>query len=93
MGVVVALPLPDPSDDRRRAKRRANGQGSLYQRKDGRWVYYHLSEKGATKNVRGALKWLRSSFSDDAHSSIDMKTLEKVVAKDREALCRSQSKK
>ncbi|MCC6502506.1 MAG: winged helix-turn-helix transcriptional regulator [Deltaproteobacteria bacterium] len=69
------------------------GCGLISGRKDGRWVYYHLSEKDATKNVRGALKWLRSSFSDDAHSSIDMKTLEKVVAKDREALCRSQSKK
>ncbi len=40
MGTVVALPLPEPPEEprRRRSKKRVNGQGSIYQRKDGRWA-------------------------------------------------------
>jgi integrase len=40
MGQVIPMPLPEPPEEprRRRSKRRANGQGSIYQRKDGRWA-------------------------------------------------------
>jgi integrase len=40
MGHVIALPLPEPPEEprRRRSRKRANGQGSIYQRKDGRWA-------------------------------------------------------
>lgn len=62
-------------------------------RKDGRWIYYRLAGKGAHENVRGALKWVRGCFSDDAVITSDRKTLEKITAKDREELCRAQAKK
>lgn len=67
--------------------------GLITARKDGRWVYYRLSGKGANENVRGALKWVRGCFSDDAVISADRKKLEKITAKDREALCRIQAKR
>jgi integrase len=49
------MPLPEPPEDprRRRSKRRANGQGSVYRRKDGRWVgaAFVLGVDGTYKRV------------------------------------------
>jgi DNA-binding transcriptional ArsR family regulator len=70
-----------------------NHAGLIDARKDGRWIYYRLAEKGAPDNVRGALKWVRGCFSDDAAISADRKKLEKITAKDKEALCRIQAKR
>jgi DNA-binding transcriptional ArsR family regulator len=67
--------------------------GLITSRKDGRWIYYCLSEKNASENVRGALKWVRGCFSGDGVISADRKKLEKITAKDREALCRVQAKR
>jgi DNA-binding transcriptional ArsR family regulator len=67
--------------------------GLITSRKDGRWIYYRLAGKGAPENVRGALKWVRASFSDDAVIADDRKTLEKITAKDKEELCRIQTKR
>jgi integrase len=55
MGQVIALPLPEPPEEprRRRSKKRANGQGSIYQRKDGRWAgaAFVLGANGTYKRV------------------------------------------
>lgn len=55
MGTVIAMPLPEPPEEprRRRSKRRANGQGSIYQRKDGRWAgaAFVLGVDGTYKRV------------------------------------------
>lgn len=55
MGTVVALPLPEPPEQprKRRSKKRANGQGSIYQRKDGRWTgaAYVVTAGGTYKRV------------------------------------------
>lgn len=55
MGQVIAMPLPEPPEEprRRRSKKRANGQGSIYQRKDGRWAgaAYVLGNDGTFKRV------------------------------------------
>jgi integrase len=55
MGQVIALPLPEPPEEsrRRRSKKRANGQGSIYQRKDGRWAgaAFVLGSDGTFKRV------------------------------------------
>src|SRR5262245_29716583 len=53
MGTVIAFPMPEPEPRRRRGKKRANGQGSIYQRKDGRWAgaAYVLSAGGLYKRV------------------------------------------
>lgn len=67
--------------------------GLIAARKDGRWIYYRLAEKGAPENVRGALKWVRGCFSDDTVICKDRKTLDKITAKDKEELCRVQAKR
>lgn len=64
--------------------------GLIASRKDGRWIYYRLAEKGAPDNVLGALRWLRKCFSDDAVIASDRKTLEKITTKDKETLCRKK---
>jgi len=54
MGVVIAMPLPEPPEPSRRpARRRANGQGSIYQRKDGRWAgaAFVLANDGTFRRV------------------------------------------
>lgn len=55
MGTVIALPFPEPPEPakRRRSKKRANGQGTIYQRKDGRWVgaAYVLTSDGTYKRT------------------------------------------
>ncbi|WP_346533794.1 site-specific integrase [Micromonospora sp. DPT] len=54
MGAVIAFPSPEPEEPRRRrSKKRANGQGSIYQRKDGRWAgaAYVLTADGTFKRV------------------------------------------
>src|SRR4051795_11184081 len=54
MGRVIAMPLPEPPEEpRRRSKKRANGQGSIYQRKDGRWAgaAFVLGADGTYKRV------------------------------------------
>ncbi len=49
------MPLPEPPEEpkRRRSKKRANGQGSIYQRKDGRWAgaAFVLGADGLYKRV------------------------------------------
>ncbi|SCL20753.1 Site-specific recombinase XerD [Micromonospora rhizosphaerae] len=54
MGAVIAFPAPEPEEPRRRrSKKRSNGQGSIYQRKDGRWAgaAYVLTADGTFKRV------------------------------------------
>src|SRR4051794_21328213 len=54
MGRVIAMPLPEPPEEpRRRSKKRANGQGSIYRRKDGRWAAaaFVLGVDGTYKRV------------------------------------------
>lgn len=55
MGTVIALPGSEPPEElrRRRSKKRANGQGSIYQRKDGRWTAaaFVLTADGTFKRV------------------------------------------
>jgi len=66
--------------------------GLIDGRKEGRWIYYSLNAKCAPE-ARAALKWVRASLSDDPAVLADKKTLKKITAKDKEGLCRDQSKK
>jgi integrase len=45
--------MPQPEPRKRRSKKRANGQGSVYQRKDGRWAAaaYVLTANGTYRRV------------------------------------------
>jgi len=67
--------------------------GLLAARKDGRWIYYRLADKGAPEGVRGALRWVSKCLSEGPEAAADRKALEKIIARDREALCRIQAKR
>lgn len=89
---IVELCRLAPSTISRHLQVLANA-GLLATRKDGRWIYCRLSEKGAPENVRAALRWARGCLSEDSQIAGDKKALGKIIAKDKEALCRAQSKK
>lgn len=66
------------------------GAGLVEADKRGRWMYYRLPSKGASKPVRQALRWLLSSLEDDPQTRQDKTHLKKLLKVDKEALCRKQ---
>lgn len=61
-------------------------------RKDGRWMYYRLAGRGASRAVRGAVAWTRRSLADAPQTVRDNKRLAKITCLDREALCKKQNR-
>ncbi|MEN6333077.1 MAG: metalloregulator ArsR/SmtB family transcription factor [Phycisphaerales bacterium] len=59
-------------------------------RKDGRWMYYRLPGREASKPVRGAVAWLRRSLADSPQAVEDSKRLKAILAMDPEEICRRQ---
>ena len=59
-------------------------------RKDGRWMYYRLPGRGATKPVREVLAWVRRSLAESPQADQDRRKLEKILAMDPEELCKSR---
>lgn len=60
--------------------------GLVASRKEGRWVYYRLDWKAAAP----LFQWLEKSISESVDCRVDFQTLEKIIATDREDLCRQQ---
>jgi hypothetical protein len=50
-GVGPEILLPERSQMGKRSKKRANGDGSIYKRKDGRWVGQYTSKRGKTQYI------------------------------------------
>jgi DNA-binding transcriptional ArsR family regulator len=61
-------------------------------RKEGRWMYYRRSAT-PTPECHSMMTLLKKSLSEDAQVVADRKRVEKIVCIDKEALCRSRSKK
>jgi DNA-binding transcriptional ArsR family regulator len=61
-------------------------------RKDGRWMYYRLADRGAAKSVREALAWLQRNLTDKPEIARDNKKLQKILRIDREVLCKKQNR-
>lgn len=59
-------------------------------RKEGRWMYYRLSEGAEGAFVRPVLRWLNESLQGDGTTAQDAEKLKAVVACDPEKLCRRQ---
>ena len=59
-------------------------------RKEGRWMYYRLPGRGATKPVREVLAWVRRSLAESPQAVQDKRKLEKILAMDPEELCKSR---
>jgi len=59
-------------------------------RKDGRWMYYRLADKGIDRLGREALDWINASLRSDTELKQDRKKLRTIVATDLEILCKRQ---
>ena len=64
--------------------------GLVESEKDGRWMHYRLPSRGASKQVRQALRWVMSALEDDPQIQRDKTKLKKLLKVDKEALCRKQ---
>ena len=64
--------------------------GLVTGRKEGRWMYYSLSQQDAPKPVQQALQLVLDNTSRTASVRQDDQTLRQVLKTDRETLCRQQ---
>lgn len=64
--------------------------GLVEGRKDGRWMYYRLPGREASKTVRGAVAWTRRSLAESPQALVDRKRLKTILAMDPEEICRKQ---
>jgi ArsR family transcriptional regulator, arsenate/arsenite/antimonite-responsive transcriptional repressor len=62
--------------------------GVAESRKEGRWVHYRLRPGVADKGPLA--KWLREALADSPDVERDRKALDRILARDREDLCRDQ---
>lgn len=65
-----------------------HGAGLVEARKEGRWMFYRLPDKGAPAPVGGALQWLEDSLSEDHQISEDAMQLREVKRTPVKDLCR-----
>jgi DNA-binding transcriptional ArsR family regulator len=56
-------------------------------RKEGRWNYYRLANDAASKDVRQAIRWVRSSLACDKQIHADAKQVKRVCKMNKEELC------
>ncbi len=66
--------------------------GLVEARKEGRWMYYRLSGRGAPKTVREAVAWVRRNLNETAQIVQDRRKLAKILSMDRETLCKKQNR-
>lgn len=64
--------------------------GLVNARKEGRWMYYSLPEKGTPAAAREAVAWVRRSLDGNERVAGDAKQLQKVLAMDLGELCKRQ---
>jgi len=61
--------------------------GLVESRKEGRWIYYCLAERGASPCVREAIRWVEKCLAADPQVLQDAKRLAKVCRMAKEDLC------
>jgi len=59
-------------------------------RKEGRWMYYRLSDEEVPPAVLGAQAWLLESLRNDPKVREDKKSLKGILQMDPEELCKKQ---
>lgn len=64
--------------------------GLVEVRKDGRWAYYQLAGRRASKEVRQALALVGQALADDPQRAADAARLEQILEIDPEVLCSQQ---
>jgi ArsR family transcriptional regulator len=65
--------------------------GLVETRKDGRWMYYRLAGRNASKPAREAIAWARRNLARTPQIVQDAKTLKRILCIDREELCKKQN--
>lgn len=66
--------------------------GLVESRKEGRWMYYRLPNRGAPKAVRDAVAWVRRHLAESPQIVRDKKELVRILSMDPEQLCKGQCK-
>lgn len=67
------------------------GARLIESRKEGRWIYYRLSQKDAPELVTQALSWLTEAVRSQQRIEDDRQRLEEILKTDPEQLCRKQA--
>lgn len=62
--------------------------GILKSRKDGRWIYYRLSNSNVTHVP--LLRWLEAELKNDSEMKTDRRALREIVACEPREICRKQ---
>ncbi len=65
--------------------------GFLESRKRGRWIHYRVAEVDKDSLVAAALTLVKKALRRDRRVGDDLTALKRVLALDREALCRKQA--
>ena len=60
--------------------------------KNGRWMFYRLADKDASKEVRQAIDWACKTLSEDPQIVDDTKRLKDILDMNPVELCKQQSK-
>jgi len=64
--------------------------GLVQSRKEGRWIYYKLPDKGAPVTVSEAIDWIEKSLGDSSQIIEDGKKLKRILKQDPAELCKRQ---
>ncbi len=67
--------------------------GLVQARKEGRWMYFCLPQRGVGKPVKEALSFIKANLAGSVQTLKDDKKLQKVLSVDRESLCKNQIKR
>jgi ArsR family transcriptional regulator len=67
--------------------------GLVQARKEGRWMYFCLPQRGVAKPVKEALSFVKANLARSVQTLRDDKKLQRVLSVDRESLCKNQIKK
>lgn len=61
--------------------------GLIESRKEGRWIYYRLADKGAPAHVRDAIRWVQSGLGKGPRAAQDAVRRRAVLKMDIRRLC------
>jgi ArsR family transcriptional regulator len=61
-------------------------------RKEGRWMYYRLPDRNASKAVKDAVTWVRRHLAEAPQIVRDEKELQRILRMDPEEICKAQCK-
>jgi DNA-binding transcriptional ArsR family regulator len=62
-------------------------------RKEGRWMYYSLPGKEASKGVREALLWVQRALAGEPCVQDDLERLKRILKLDPSELCKKQCRR